>query len=611
MRWRTEHTTGLVLLIALSLPVLIYLAAYHSASQFAASLGWANHSQEVLLQLDQIQLQVAAAEDEQNRYLIHPTAAHLDAYQADIAAARKSLAALGRMTGENREQQSLLARLTAAVNAKAEELAAEVRESRAGSGAVAFRHAESDDSLVRSQEVRARAAASAHEEQTLLNQRRAGARSFQRSWVRLFWGACILSLLLLLGVFFMLVRQIRERRRAQEALALSHRQLEESWQRYHNLIANMPAAVWTLRRDGSTEFVSSHIETLTGFSTAEVVAGGATFWTEILHPSDRKTVTAAFDRLFEQGQPLAAEFRLHHKSGAWIWAQARAQHVHLQAQEPMADGVLYDISEAKRRAEFELRQRELEIRDQEMQRSYKFKSDFLASVSHELRTPLSAILGFSDLLTQGIGGELNEEQAGFARHIHQSGQHLLALINDVLDLSRLESGAMPLHREPLELESVVLDALDTVHGMAADKQLSLRQEVEPGLIVSADAVRLRQILINLLSNAVKFTPERGQVALLANRQDNLARITVCDTGIGIATENLELIFERFQQVDVPGNRKQGSGLGLAITRQLVRQHGGDITVESKADQGSRFIFTLPLVAAPPREANQAVSGLQG
>lgn len=605
MKWRTEHTTGVILLVALALPVFIYFAAFRAAAGLTSSLGWASHSQAVMLELDDVQLRMAAAADQQNRYLLHPTAAGLAGYRGQLAAARRGLAQLDAMTGDNQVQKKSLAALTAAVDGKQEELDREVALSLAGHGPEAIQAANSDLDVVQSQTVRLRAAAAQQEEQTLLANRRAEARGFQRSWVRLFWGACLFSLALLLVVFALLVREIVRRRHAQEALVFSHRQLEESWDRYRSLIANVPAAVWTMARGGATEFVSAHVQALTGYPPAEVVAGGAAFWTDLIHSDDRAEVADGLARLFDTETDFSAEFRVRHRAGHWVWLQARGQHVRQQDGGDRADGVFYDISESKQRAESELRQRELEIRERETRRSLDFKSDLLASVSHELRTPLSAILGFSELLAQGEGGTLSPEQSEFARRIHNSGEHLLAVINDVLDLSRIEANAMPLRPEAMALALAAEDALATMEPLAARKDLRLDRDLEPDLVVYADPVRVRQILLNLLSNAVKFTRAGGEIRVLARREPGRVRITVRDTGAGIAPEHLQTIFDRFQQAGGDA-RQEGSGLGLAITKHLVQRQGGELTVESVLGQGSSFRFTLPSAAsATALEAPQA------
>jgi signal transduction histidine kinase len=225
----------------------------------------------------------------------------------------------------------------------------------------------------------------------------------------------------------------------------------------------------------------------------------------------------------------------------------------------------------------------------------RHKSEFLANMSHELRTPLNAIIGFSQVLRQRLFGPINEKQEEYLDDILSSGHHLLSLINDVLDLSKVEAGQVELEvasfslREALESGVVMVREPATKHGV----QLSL--ELAPGVdLVTGDERRLRQVIFNLLSNAVKFTPEDGSVIVATSRVDGEVRVSVTDTGPGIAPEDRERIFEEFQQTDVGVQQSEGTGLGLALSKRLVELHGGRIWVESEAGHGSRFVFTLPI-----------------
>jgi signal transduction histidine kinase len=224
------------------------------------------------------------------------------------------------------------------------------------------------------------------------------------------------------------------------------------------------------------------------------------------------------------------------------------------------------------------------------------KSAFLAHMSHELRTPLNAIIGFSDLLIGGIGGKINNKQRQCLEDILSSGKHLLSLINDILDLSKVEAGKIDIRPESLRLADVVDDAVTTVKTMIDESRhelaISIAEDLPP---VYGDRNRLKQILLNLLSNAIKFTPDGGELYLETSRKGYFCQISMVDNGIGIRKEYQTCIFEPFTQLDTqPGERKQGSGLGLALTKQLVELLGGKIWVESEYGKGSRFSFTIPL-----------------
>jgi PAS domain S-box-containing protein len=237
---------------------------------------------------------------------------------------------------------------------------------------------------------------------------------------------------------------------------------------------------------------------------------------------------------------------------------------------------------------------ELQIRNREVEKANRLKSNFLATMSHELRTPLNSIIGFSDLLAEQTAGALTEKQERFVRHIQESSRYLLALISDILDLSKIEAGRLELKYETFHMSVAVDEVLSTLRPLAAAKEIELRTEVSEELFLDADRVRVKQVLYNLLSNAIKFTPEEGQVRLVARPEGPLLSISVLDTGIGIPREEQESVFEAFHQLSATGpGIREGTGLGLSITKLLVEQHGGRIRVESEPGKGSRFYFTMP------------------
>jgi CheY-like chemotaxis protein/nitrogen-specific signal transduction histidine kinase len=263
---------------------------------------------------------------------------------------------------------------------------------------------------------------------------------------------------------------------------------------------------------------------------------------------------------------------------------------------------------------------ELQAANQELARANKLKSEFLANVSHELRTPLSAIIGFSQILLDGIDGPVNEEQHQDILQVNKSGQSLLGLINQILDLSKIEAGKMDLSLERVDLPSLVTAVLESISPLAQEKGLRIETRFGSGLpAVEADADRLKQILINLLSNAVKFT-ERGHIEIIGQPSGRMVRIAVKDTGIGISSESQRVIFDEFVQGDGSSTRRHGgTGLGLSIVRKLVEMHGGAITVVSEPGLGSTFTFTVPAWAAgqvaagpaqrrPLRRPNQGLPG---
>jgi signal transduction histidine kinase len=230
----------------------------------------------------------------------------------------------------------------------------------------------------------------------------------------------------------------------------------------------------------------------------------------------------------------------------------------------------------------------------ELESASTHKSEFLANMSHELRTPLNAIIGFSQVLQQKLFGEVNEKQLEYLEDILSSANHLLALINDVLDLSKVEAGQVELEIASFSLHESLERGVVMVRERAVKGGVQLSLESDPHEVVEADERRIRQVVFNLLSNAVKFTPAGGSVDVRSARLDGEVRVSVIDTGPGIALEDRERIFEEFQQTDVGLEQREGTGLGLALSKRLVELHGGRIWVESEPGEGSTFTFTLPV-----------------
>ena len=238
--------------------------------------------------------------------------------------------------------------------------------------------------------------------------------------------------------------------------------------------------------------------------------------------------------------------------------------------------------------------RELELRNREVEHATQLKSKFLASMSHELRTPLNAIVGFSDLLAEQAPGQLNPKQLRFVQHIKQGSTHLLQLINDILDLSKIEAGQLEFRYEDFEIKDALPEVLSTIRPLAMAKNITVHESSTAGLFIYADRVRFKQVLYNLLSNAVKFTPNGGRVDIKAYSQAKRIHVSVSDTGIGIRPEDHTLVFEEFRQVEGSTNVHEGTGLGLAISKRLVEEQGGTISLESDLGKGSKFTISFPI-----------------
>jgi signal transduction histidine kinase len=244
--------------------------------------------------------------------------------------------------------------------------------------------------------------------------------------------------------------------------------------------------------------------------------------------------------------------------------------------------------------------REIEDKSRQIEAANRHKSEFLANMSHELRTPLNAIIGFSEVLGERMFGELNEKQAEYTDDILSSGRHLLSLINEILDLSKVEAGRMELELAKFDLPLAIDNARTFVRERAAKHGINLDVTVDERLgDFVGDERKIKQILLNLLSNAVKFTPEGGRIGIEAKQADGSIEISVSDTGIGISPEDQAKIFEEFRQVGADyAHKVEGTGLGLTLAKKFVELHGGKIWVESEVGKGSTFCFTLPERSSP-------------
>ncbi|MDP9321809.1 MAG: GAF domain-containing protein [Chloroflexota bacterium] len=246
--------------------------------------------------------------------------------------------------------------------------------------------------------------------------------------------------------------------------------------------------------------------------------------------------------------------------------------------------------------EIQAKSAQLEVANQELAAASRHKSEFLANMSHELRTPLNAIIGFSDVLEQRLFGELNERQADYTRDIASSGRHLLDLVNEILDLSKVEAGRMELEPSEFALADTIRGAVAFVRERAAAHGIALAADLPDDLgTVVADERKVRQVLLNLLSNAVKFTPDSGTIGVHAWRSDSEVEVSVRDTGIGIAPEDQDKVFDEFQQVGKPSDRsREGTGLGLTLAKRFIELHGGRIWIESEVGKGTTFTFAIPV-----------------
>ena len=387
----------------------------------------------------------------------------------------------------------------------------------------------------------------------------------------------------------------------------------------HAVLENLPGVLYCCDEDLRFRRCNANFESVTGYSAGDILKMGLP---DHFAESDRPTIAGHIGEVFTAGLS-DAEAELLARDGTrtpWFFTGRAAE---IEGRRYLV-AVGFDVS-ARRRAEAEisrlhdtLRQRaaeleqrvaertaELEVARDRAQEADRLKSAFLATMSHELRTPLNSVIGFTGILLQRLPGPLNDEQARQLGMVQGSARHLLELINDILDLSKIEAGELGVNCEPFDLRAVLERSAAAVRPMAADKGLALALDVGPGAwIITSDQRRVEQVILNLLSNAVKFTPA-GSVTLSARFDDTSVTVAVADTGIGISRDDAATLFQPFHQIDSSLTRQhEGSGLGLAICRRLLTLLGGEIGIESEPGAGSVFTITLP-VAFPTPSARPA------
>src|SRR6201997_1049701 len=391
--------------------------------------------------------------------------------------------------------------------------------------------------------------------------------------------------------FSKVTRDITERRQAEQLL-------QESEDRHRKLFDNNPHPTWVFDRE-TLRFLAVNDAAVRkyGYSSDEFLKMTIK---DIRPPEDVPAMLETVASI-RDGMESVSVWRHRLKDGTDIDVEITSYALSF-AGRPADVVVAVDVTQRKR-DEAEKRRfleklaasnEELELRNREVERATKLKSKFLANMSHELRTPLNAIVGFSDLLADGSPGELNDKQKRFVNHIKQGSAHLLQLINDILDLSKIEAGQLELRCEDFQVKDALPEVLSTIRPLAMAKNIQVHQQLEGDRAVYADRVRFKQILYNLLSNAVKFTPKDGRIDIDCAQKGSEVCISVTDTGIGIRAEDQAVVFEEFRQIEENTNTaNEGTGLGLAITKRLVEQQGGKISLESEPGKGSRFTFTLP------------------
>jgi len=391
--------------------------------------------------------------------------------------------------------------------------------------------------------------------------------------------------------------EMTARKRMEEALKASE-------ERYRGLVNHVRLGIFRSTPEPNGRFleVNPAMEEITGYSRQELLKMDISKL--YIHLEEREAIIK--ELALARGK-VARELRWRKKDGTKMVVLDTVVAVRDDTGKILyLDAIIEDITERKRMEEdlqeknrqLVKQQQELMEKTRELEVASQAKSEFLAHMSHELRTPLNVIIGFSELMLDGVPGEINNEQRQCLDDVLSSGKHLLDLINEVLDLAKIESGTLKLRLADITLTDVLEELTRTMTPILAPRKQSLDIEVEEGLPpVHADKGKLRQVLLNLLSNATKFTPDGGKLRIEAVRKDHSCQVSVVDNGIGIKKEDQKRLFEPFHQLDNPlSGEKGGTGLGLAVVKQIIEKHGGKIWMESEYGKGSRFTFTLPLAA---------------
>jgi PAS domain S-box-containing protein len=379
------------------------------------------------------------------------------------------------------------------------------------------------------------------------------------------------------------VRDITLRKEQEEEIKLREA-------RFRTLVDNIPGTVYRCLHDAewTMQFISDDVEALSGYPASELIDNEVRTFDSIINPSDRESVAEKVGEAVEAKLPWLIEYRIDRRDGETRWVGETGRAIYREGGEvDYLDGVIADISKRK-----EMEAQLLVAREQ-AEAANRAKSEFLSHMSHELRTPLNGVLGYAQILQRSP--DVTEKQRGSLDAIISCGDHLLSLINDVLDLSKIEAGRIELDMAPCDLHQLIEGVANILRPRAQEGGVGFKIEVGPEVPmgVVSDAAKLRQILVNLLGNAVKFTSQGDVILRIGELPDGTFRFEVIDSGVGIAADELEAIFDPFKQVEA-GKAAGGTGLGLAITQRLVAKLGGTLVVESELGKGSNFKFAIPL-----------------
>ena len=393
-------------------------------------------------------------------------------------------------------------------------------------------------------------------------------------------------------------------------------ELRESELKWRALVESTPQIVYTAQPNGVIDYINPRGAEFMGASSVEQLTSAD--WFEVLHPSDRSRVYAAWHAALQSASVFDFEVRMRSKTGEYCWFKTVGKPI-LNAEGKVVRliGASIDIDDQKRSEEaleIAVARRTMELAEarDRAEAATRAKTQFLAAMSHEIRTPMNGVIGMANIM---LDTELTSQQRCYMDTIRSSGEALLTVINDILDLSKIEAGKLDLDRTPFDLSTLVEESMEVVATQASAKNLALHCDIDHSIPLDliGDSARLRQVLLNLLNNAVKFTTH-GAVSLSISREANQEHMTVLrfairDTGIGLSQKQQDKLFQAYQQADLStGRRYGGTGLGLTISKRLVEMMGGSIGVHSKIGEGSTFWFNVCLETAPVFADTRCVAG---
>ena len=593
-----RNKINIPIVFALAILVVVGVVSYRSVTRLDESARWVGHTHEVLGTIEAVKVNIEDAKSSQRGYVISGSDDFLRLYALAKQNVLKMLADVRRLTYDNPGQQNRLNALASLVEARMELMDHTISvRSQQGFGPAALFVGSAPARLLTDETDKAISEIE-QEERVLLKERGDIEKQSVRNTKLVIFLGSLLAFSIVPIATFVTNREIQKRAVAEkeiisktEKLTASERERNRKGQILESVLDSMGDGVVVADEKGDFILFNSAAEKILGFGAKPMPRQE---WSEHfgIYLADGLTPVPADDI------PLAQALRGESVEGAelfvrnskvpdGIWINVTAT--------PLTDegavrrggvAVFRNISQNKQAEELLVQAKN------EAQQASKFKDQFLSTMSHELRTPLNAVLGFSELLADDRYGSLNERQRRYVNNIHIGGNHLLRLINDILDLSKIQAGRMDLTIQDVPVESAFAEVLSALRPLA-DKKSQILSQSQSDLIVRADITRFKQMLMNLTGNAIKFTPQGGHIALAAKKEDGTIRIEVIDDGPGIPAEEQKRIFGAFYRLKQSGEPIEGTGLGLAITQRLAELHGGSLELESQPGQGARFYFSLP------------------